>query len=706
MKLSTTPQMQAFPIVKFGMAGCPGLNNEIDATAFLGGKGANLVRMTELNLPVPPGFTLPTPWCALYETAPDAVLDEAVELALVAYEELKSHFGYAPLVSVRSGAPVSMPGMMDTILNVGMTQDSLQEWTNRLGGRTALDSRRRLIQMLGHTAYGVPSEAFEKILQNAKDQAGVKEDKELDTNALVAVCAAYCQLFQAVTQKPFPETIEEQLRASIGAVFGSWRNERADVYRKMQGIPVEMGTAVTVQAMVFGNANDDSGSGVLFTRNPSNGEPGIFGEFLPNAQGEDVVAGVRTPMPFFVLREMWPEVGDQIVAVCTRLEAVYQDMMDVEFTVQDRALFMLQCRVGKRASLAKFRIAHDMHQEGLIDLNCLVSRFDGKDFIEVSRPCVDHSFKTEPTFVGLAGSPGVVTGVAVTDSKTAITRAKAGEGVLLVRHETDPDDIGAMDASVGILTKTGGSTSHAAVVARAMNKACVVGCEEIDVSLLEGKKITICGSTGRVWVDVDVPVLGGTLTPETVAVLEWAAHLKDEMIVISDLRDGVPNVAFILSSIDNWGDESWLDAQVAILSKSTVPPGSFFRLESPKSLMNTDDLLVARMGGENFLSSDTPWIPAQLKNLGLPIQASNGLVAMKLLEQGINSMASPSTLAGLMEGGVVAVSAELEAAFGSEEAKGRILRWCRSEFGTVVASNGHLLGVALLHKNHSRARAA
>lgn len=697
---SSHKSLKGCRLALFGVEGTVSLPEGVDATAFLGGKGANLVRMNALGLPVPPGFTLPTPWCALFEKDQDAVLDEALALVMVAYARLADEFGYYPLVSVRSGAPVSMPGMMDTILNVGLTKGNLQDWAERIGLRAALDSRRRLIQMLGATAYGVPSEQFEAALTNAKTNAGVSEDKELSELQLQVLIAEYQTIFAKHVGHPFPEVVSEQLRAAIRAVFASWRNERADVYRKMHGIPVEMGTAVTVQAMVFGNFDDESGSGVLFTRNPSNGQPGIFGEFLPNAQGEDVVAGVRTPLPYAELQKLWPAMAQQIESCCHRLEEVYQDMMDVEFTIQQQKLYLLQCRVGKRSSLAKFQIAHDMCVEGRIGWAEAVSRVTAKDFIEISRPSVDPSFPTPANFTGLPGSPGVVSGIAIEDSADAVKRAAAGETIMLVRHETDPDDIAAMAASVGVLTKTGGSTSHAAVVARAMNKPCVVGCETLNPSKVVGHKVTICGETGRVWLGVDVPVLGGALPEAAMRLLERGSELQGLMPVVTDVTKRIPTVPFILSTLDHYGDSDWWMLQLKALkaAKDSLPEGSFVQVDQPIVVLDDPDKAVVNMAwgaGDAMML----WPQAKFGDSPIPVTSSNQAWRETLWSARPKlKTAQAQTVEDLMKPATVQMSSALENLIGGSAAVRKLVAWCSAEFGVRVVRPGPPIGAVLFRQ--------
>lgn len=513
-----------------------------ESKMILGGKGAGLVMMAQNGFPVPPGFTIPTTACKELEARTDKAdwnwyFNKLIDEAFDNDTWLGQQFGYMPLVSVRSGAPVSMPGMMDTILNVGITDDTIGDWEKRLGARTAWDSYRRLIQMLGGTAFGVPHEQFEAILSEVRKDFDAKTDSELPTDALKAVVSRYKKLFQAATQQEFPQTRLDQLSHAIKAVFESWQNPRAVEYRKINKIDPAMGTAVNVQAMVFGNMDDDSGTGVLFTRHPSTGIEGMYGEFLQNAQGEDVVAGIRTPVDIYQASTMdgavWPEIFEQLVETCVKLEEAYDDMVDIEFTVQQGQLFILQSRVGKRSARAAFKIATDLVAEGVIDVATALKRLTPEQFMVVRRPMIDPAFNVEPHLNGLPACPGVVTGKPVFSSEDAVN---CTEPCILITHETTPDDIAGMNAAVGILTQTGGATSHAAVVARAMDKACVVGCTEMELQgSLVGKqgtcfadqsKVTIDGATGRVWFGIDVPVIDSSDNPEVKQVMEWAKEAK------------------------------------------------------------------------------------------------------------------------------------------------------------------------------------
>lgn len=505
--------------------------HEPTAKKRLGGKGAALVKMALAGLNVPPGFTIWTNVCNELAACTDPDTYDSKFAAMFAKVQehmgwLTEKFGYTPLVSVRSGAPVSMPGMMDTILNVGLTQSNISEWSDRLGMRAALDSQRRLIQMLGSTAYGVPHEVFEFQLAKLKKELCAKSDTDLTAADLKILVLRYLKAFEENKGFAFPiNDANEQLRAAIKAVFDSWMNDRAVEYRKLNNIDPAMGTAVNVQAMVFGNMGDDSGTGVLFTRDPSTGDKGVMGEFLQNAQGEDVVAGIRTPLPLeemAKLDEKWQGTLVEIIALCKQLETSYRDMVDIEFTVQQGELFVLQSRVGKRSARAAFKIAVDLVHEQMITRDEALGRIKREQFKVMRRPMLDPEFKTPPNVTGLPACPGVVTGKPVYSADDAVN---CSEPCILVTHETTPDDIKGMAAAVGILTQTGGATSHAAVVARAMDKTCVVGTTTLDIAAMQKAgitKVTIDGSTGNVWFEVDVPVIDSSEDPYLKTVVDWA----------------------------------------------------------------------------------------------------------------------------------------------------------------------------------------
>ena len=486
----------------------------------LGGKGAGLAEMTILSVPVPPGMTISTDVCRSYlehGTLPLSLSHELNRSLHWLEVQTGKQLGDARdplLVSVRSGAPVSMPGMMDTVLNVGLNDRSVQALGRDTGAEEfALDSYRRLLQMFGSVVLDVPKHAFEEAAAEIRMAAPVEgAEHELSKQQLCLMIQAFKDIIQEHTGNPFPQDPQTQLFLAIEAVFRSWRSERAVFYRKLNHISDEMGTAVTVQAMVFGNLGMDSGTGVGFTRNPSNGEALVFGEYLPNAQGEDIVAGVRTPLAISDLAEKMPSAYYQLLEITEQLERHYKDAQDFEFTVERGKLYLLQTRSAKRSALASVRIAVEMAQEGLISKEEALQRVKPSSVVEVLSPQLDLSAQTEaPLTTGLPASPGAAVGVLALSSNAAVRRHAQGEPVILLTEETTAEDIHGMDASVGFLTARGGATSHAAVVARGMGKCCITGAKEIAIdgqtgvarigrqSFREGDWLSLDGSTGRVF---------------------------------------------------------------------------------------------------------------------------------------------------------------------------------------------------------------
>ena len=486
--------------------------------AVLGGKGANLAEMTNLGVPVPPGFTLACELCIRYlreRTVPDDLRAE-VDRNLRRLEDATGRtFGDAKnplLVSVRSGAPVSMPGMMETILNLGLNDVTVHGLAQQSGdARFAYDSYRRFIQMYGDVVLGVPFSQFEHLLKAKRMTAGVETDAELDESTLRNLVEEYKALVRASTSQPFPMDPLTQLWGAIEAVWRSWTLKKAVDYRKVNGISETLGTAVNVVAMVFGNLGNDSGTGVAFTRNPSTGERSFYGEFLVNAQGEDVVAGIRTPLSINEMATRLPSAYEELLQVQARLEKHFCDMQDLEFTVERSKLYLLQTRTGKRTAAAAVRIAIDMVHEGLIDTRQAVKRVAPEQLDQLLHPVIDSSVRATPIATGLPASPGAASGMAVFDPDVAEQRAAQNQSVILVRDETTPEDFHGIVAARAVLTARGGMTSHAAVVARGMGKCAVVGCRDIDVSLErrqfavngsvieEGDWITLDGATGKVY---------------------------------------------------------------------------------------------------------------------------------------------------------------------------------------------------------------
>ncbi len=521
---------------------------EGDATMklLIGGKGANLAEMTNLGIPVPPGFTIATEVCKFYhenQKQYPAELDAQIDDNLQKIENaMNASFGGTEnplLLSVRSGAAVSMPGMMDTILNLGLNDDTIKGLIAKSENeRFAYDAYRRFVQMFGNVVLSVEHSEFEQLLEEKKKAKGVTLDTELDADALVSLVSEFKYIIKQKTGHDFPEAPRQQLNMARDAVFESSGNPRAITYRRLNDISEELGqTAVNVQAMVFGNMGDSSGTGVAFTRNPSTGENIFYGEFLMDAQGEDVVAGIRTPLPIAELQKLSPDAYSQLVDIGQRLEKHYRDMQDVEFTIQDGQLFMLQTRNGKRTGQAAVRIAVEMVEEGLIDKNTAITRVPAEHLEQLLHPSVDPADDVEVIAQGLPASPGAAVGKVVFTAIRAEELAAAGEKVILVRAETSPEDIGGMDAAEGILTARGGMTSHAAVVARGMGKSCVAGCstlfineEELEFHIdgkryAEGDFITLNGSTGDV-LNGKVQLIQPELSGQFGTLIQWADETR------------------------------------------------------------------------------------------------------------------------------------------------------------------------------------
>jgi pyruvate,orthophosphate dikinase len=524
--------------------------------ALLGGKGANLAEMASLGLPVPPGFTITTEVCryAMEHGAgnyPEG-LDTETQHALARVEELtKTRFGdttHPLLVSVRSGAPASMPGMMDTILNLGLNDQTVEALAKQANNaRFAWDCYRRFVAMYGEVVLGVvaPNEQdeppFDRALDDIKAKHRATKDQDLSEAALRETVAVFKKIVLDVTKQPFPDDVRAQLWGAIGAVFRSWNNPRADVYRRMNNIPAAMGTAVNVQAMVFGNLGDDCATGVAFTRNPSTGTAELYGEFLINAQGEDVVAGVRTPEPIAELAKKQPAAHAELVRVGKLLEDHFRDMQDLEFTIQRGQLFMLQTRNGKRTGKAMVKVAVDLVDEGKLTPSEAVLRIDPQKLDEVLHPTIDPKARPQPIAKGLPASPGAAIGKIVFTATAAAEWAQRGETVLLVRTDTSPEDIHGMKAAAGILTARGGMTSHSAVVARGMGKCCITACSSLridapkkqasfsgggkELRLKEGDVLTLDGSTGEVFVG-PAPLVPAQLASELGQLMQWVDSFR------------------------------------------------------------------------------------------------------------------------------------------------------------------------------------
>jgi pyruvate,orthophosphate dikinase len=519
----------------------------------LGGKGAGVAEMTRAGLPVPPGFTITTEACNAYlaagETFPPGLWDQAREALKSIEEKTGRRFGDSSnplLVSVRSGAKFSMPGMMDTVLNLGLNDETAAGLATQTdNARFAYDAYRRFIQMFGKIVLDVDPELFERALDAKKKETGAGTDADLSVEALRELEEEFKQIVRDQVGRDFPSDPYEQLQQAIAAVFRSWNGDRARAYRHAENIPDNLGTAVNVQAMVFGNMGNDSGTGVAFTRNPSTGEDALFGEYLLNAQGEDVVAGIRTPQPISALDRDMPEVGGQFREIARRMEQHYRDMQDLEFTIERGKLYMLQTRNGKRTAASAVKIAVDMVAEGLITKQEAVMRIDPRQVVQLLLPRFEESAREKAVAEGrllakgLNASPGAAVGKAIFDADRAAERGGAGEAVVLVRPETSPDDVHGMIAAKGILTARGGATSHAAVVARGMGKPCVAGVEVLNIDLArrqmsvdgrvvgEGDEISIDGATGEVFVGtIDAIAPRFSEEEELAQILEWADETR------------------------------------------------------------------------------------------------------------------------------------------------------------------------------------
>jgi pyruvate,orthophosphate dikinase len=510
----------------------------------LGGKGMGLAEMTQLGVPVPAGFTITTDACRAFMReggAPSGLEADVAEHIARLEQKTGKRFGDPDdplLVSVRSGAAVSMPGMMDTILNLGLNDDAVEGLTRTTGNpRFARDSYRRLIQMYGEVVDGIGGHRFEQALTDLKRERGVQQDVDLSPEDLAQLIETFKGLYRHETGDDFPEDAREQLRRAVLAVFQSWQNPRAQVYRRTYDIPDDIGTAVNVVQMVFGNKGDRSATGVCFTRDPSTGEQGLYGEYLVNAQGEDVVSGVRTPQPIEEMQERLPDAFAQLLETMTRLEQHYRDMQDIEFTIEEGTLYLLQTRSAKRTAAAGLKAAVDMTSEGMISRDEAIARIDPTQLDQLLHPMLDPNAEFEVAARGLNASPGAASGAIVLDADTAEERGRAGESVILVGWETTPDDIHGMIQAKGVLTAHGGMTSHAAVVARGMGKPCVAGCEGLEIDqaartvrlagheLREGDTITIDGATGRVIIG-RVPLVPPQINEDFETVLSWADEVR------------------------------------------------------------------------------------------------------------------------------------------------------------------------------------
>ncbi len=511
----------------------------------LGGKGANLAEMTNIGIPVPPGFTITTEACKEFYVQGEEFPEGMEEQVKAALKELEKTTGKMLgdvdnplLLSIRSGAPISMPGMMDTVLNLGLNDQTVEGMAAKTGNRRfAYDCYRRLLNMFGDVVMGIEHHKFESILSYHKNKKNVSNDQDLDASDWEDIVKEYKILIEKETKKSFPQDPMEQLFMSVFAVFNSWDSDRAKVYRRVNKIPDDLGTAVNIQTMVFGNTGNDSGSGVAFTRDPATGENVLFGEYLINAQGEDVVAGIRTPHPISSLKDEMPEIYKQFADICQLLERHYHNMQEVEYTVEQGKLYMLQTRSGKRTAQAAIKIAVDMVKEGLSSKEEALVSINPAQLDQILHRRINPDAKLDVIAVGLPASPGAASGQVVFCADEAEKLGEAGHKVILVRTETTPDDIHGIVAANGVLTSRGGMTSHAAVVARGMGKPCVCGCESLNIQydkgmltvgncvVREGDHLSIDGATGKVILG-EVPMVDPVLSNEFLELLQWADEVR------------------------------------------------------------------------------------------------------------------------------------------------------------------------------------
>lgn len=532
----------------------------------LGGKGANLAEMTRLGCPVPQGFTVTTKACLEYLQDGDDLSHDLIQEINQAIEQLEDQTQKKfddpeklLLVSVRSGAKISMPGMMDTILNLGLNDENVDKLAQLTQDeRFAYDCYRRLLQMFGNVVYEIDMSLFEGQLKQIKDQHHLNFDHELSADHLKELVKKYQAIYTQELGHPFPQDVKEQIYAAVRAVFKSWNNKRAIVYRRLNNVPDDLGTAVNIQEMVFGNRGETSGTGVLFTRNPANGQKELYGEYLTNAQGEDVVAGIRTPMSITRLKNQFPEIYQEILDLTSQLESHYHDMQDIEFTIEEGKLFLLQTRNGKRTAQAAIKVACDLVEEGILTPKQALLTIQPESLHTLLHPAFDQAaLKSAPLIskMGLPASPGAATGQVVFDAETAKAWTDEGKDVILVRHETSPEDIVGMNSAKAIVTSQGGMTSHAAVVARGMGKCCVSGCSELDInedkrvvtypggSLHEGDIMSVDGSTGTLYVG-EIPTVASAANEYFDQVMEWSrefAQLKIRMNAetATDIQNGL-----------------------------------------------------------------------------------------------------------------------------------------------------------------------
>ncbi|MBT5260597.1 MAG: pyruvate, phosphate dikinase [Nitrospina sp.] len=631
----------------------------------LGGKGANLAEMASLGIQVPPGFTISTEACAYYfkhkNTLPPKLWGEVLACLKNLEQGLERKFGDTEnplLVAVRSGARVSMPGMMDTVLNLGLNDSTVKGLAKSTNNEWfALDSYRRFIAMFGDVVLGIPGERFEEILAKKKLKRKIEFDTEFTPQELKALIKQFKALVVRATQEEFPEDAMQQLRMTIEAVFNSWNTERAQTYRRLNGIPHEWGTAVTVQSMVFGNMGDTSATGVAFTRNPATGEKKFYGEYMINAQGEDVVAGVRTPNSIEKLEQDMPEIYQTLVKVYQKLETHYKDMQDLEFTIEDQKLYLLQTRAGKRTAASAIKVAIDMVNEGLISKREALMRVPANQLDQIFHPMIDPKAKLKLLAKGLGASPGAAAGKIVFTPERAQELAEKKEKVILVRTETSPEDIHGMSVSQGILTARGGMTSHAAVVARAMGKPCVSGVNALEVNVKRKKctlgniqlkeldSITLDGTTGQV-IKGAVPLIQSRLTSNFTRMMTWAGEVRSLQI---RANADTPHDALMARDFGAQGiglcrtEHMFFDEErISLVRKMIVAEDGKVRDEVLKKLLpiQRGDFTEIFKVMEGFpvtvrlldppLHEFLPNSPAEIKNLAKKMKVSPGALGKKI----------------------------------------------------------------------------
>ncbi|HUV54324.1 MAG TPA: pyruvate, phosphate dikinase [Candidatus Krumholzibacteriaceae bacterium] len=652
-----------------------------DMKALLGGKGANLAEMTTLGLSIPLGFTITTKTCGEFFEAdgkfPKGLWEEILEHVKTLEKNTGKRFGdeKAPLlVSVRSGAPISMPGMMDTVLNLGMNDEVAEAIIGLTGDeRFVWDAYRRFVTMFSDVVMGQERHDFEEVFNRVKKKEGVKGDTEVSVKGLKETVEGQKKLYEKLLKEGFPQDPMEQLKRSIAAVFNSWNIPRARTYRRVEGIPDDIGTACNVQTMVFGNMGWDSGSGVMFTRNPSDGSKGLFGELLFNAQGEDVVAGTRTPIPIVEMKEQQPELYKELEAIAKTVEGHYKDMQDMEFTVEKGKLWILQTRTGKRTARSAIKIAVDMAKEGLIDKKTAVKRIIPNNVDQLLHPQFDPAAKEKATLLakGLNASPGAAVGIAIFNADRAEEHGKAGEDVILVRPETTPDDVNGMVVSQGFLTQHGGGTSHAAVVARGWGKPCVAGCENIKIdnsrnlftvgehTVKEGDWISVDGTTGEVFLG-KVAKIETAFEKETelIQALEWADEIKSLGVLTNadNPEDAAKARQFGATGIglcrtehmffDQEGEEiSRRENVVNMILKSEVAAPLLRQVEAAKGEKEYDELkknVYANKDVEEYLQALENILPFQRKDFEGIFEAMDGYtVIIRLIDPPMHEFLPP-----------------------------------------------------------------